>query len=90
VGAARPNPGSRDGKPVISAIAALQQKDRRAVTGKTRCREAWAKTTARYEAAKSTAIWGIPVKTICRELHVSRKVVRKVLRSEATEFHYER
>src|SRR4051794_22213609 len=29
-------------------------------------------------------------KAICRELRVSRKVVRKVLRSEATEFHYER
>jgi hypothetical protein len=27
---------------------------------------------------------------ICRELHVSRKVVRKVLRSGVTEFHYER
>jgi len=31
-----------------------------------------------------------PIKTICRELRVSRKVVRKVLRSEATEFRYER
>ena len=31
-----------------------------------------------------------PIKEICRELHVSRKVVRKVIRSEATEFHYER
>src|ERR1700684_3198368 len=31
-----------------------------------------------------------PIKAICRELRVSRKVVRKVLRSEATEFHYER
>src|SRR5580704_13330449 len=30
------------------------------------------------------------IKAICRELRVSRKVVRKVLRSEATEFHYER
>ena len=30
------------------------------------------------------------IKAICRELGVSRKVVRKVLRSEATEFHYER
>jgi hypothetical protein len=27
-----------------------------------------------------------PIKTICRELKVSRKVVRKVLRSDATEF----
>jgi len=31
-----------------------------------------------------------PIKEICRTLHVSRKVVRKVIRSEATEFHYER
>ena len=31
-----------------------------------------------------------PIKAICRELRVSRRVVRKVLRSEATEFHYER
>src|SRR3954452_3917077 len=30
------------------------------------------------------------IKAICRELHVSRKVVRKVLRSGATEFRYER
>src|SRR3954463_11768425 len=30
------------------------------------------------------------IKATCRELRVSRKVVRKVLRSEATEFHYER
>src|SRR3954453_6488446 len=30
------------------------------------------------------------IKAICRELRVSRKVVRKVVRSEATEFHYER
>ncbi len=31
-----------------------------------------------------------PIKVICRELHVSRKVVRKVIRSGATEFRYER
>ena len=31
-----------------------------------------------------------PIKTICRELGLSRKVVRKVLRSEATEFRYTR
>ena len=31
-----------------------------------------------------------PIKEICRELHVSRKVVRRVIRSEATEFRYER
>src|SRR5271166_6369907 len=30
------------------------------------------------------------IKAICRELRVSRKVVRKVIRSEATEFRYER
>ena len=33
---------------------------------------------------------GKSIKAIGRELHVSRKVVRKVLRSEATEFRYER
>jgi len=33
---------------------------------------------------------GQPIKAICRELGVSRKVVRKVIRSEATEFRYER
>ena len=31
-----------------------------------------------------------PIKTICREFRVSRRVVRKVIRSEATEFRYER
>ena len=31
-----------------------------------------------------------PIKTICREPRVSRKVVRKVIRSQATEFHHER
>jgi transposase len=35
-------------------------------------------------------VQGKTIKAICRELRVSRKVVRKVLRSEATEFHYER
>jgi hypothetical protein len=30
------------------------------------------------------------IKAICRELRVSRKVVRKVLRSDAIEFRYER
>ena len=30
------------------------------------------------------------IKTICRELRLSRKVVRKVIRSRATEFRYER
>jgi hypothetical protein len=33
---------------------------------------------------------GKPIKEICGELHLSRKVVRKVIRSNATEFHYER
>jgi transposase len=31
-----------------------------------------------------------PIKAICREFRLSRRVVRKVIRSEATEFHYER
>ncbi len=31
-----------------------------------------------------------PIKMICRELNLSRKVVRKVIRSEATEFRYSR
>ena len=31
-----------------------------------------------------------PIKTICREFRVSRRVVRKVIRSQATEFRYER
>src|SRR5271154_7014708 len=31
-----------------------------------------------------------PIKAICREFHLSRKVVRKVIRSEATEFRSER
>ena len=35
-------------------------------------------------------VHGKSIKAICRELGVSRKVVRKVLWSEATEFHYER
>ena len=35
-------------------------------------------------------VQGKSIKLICRELRVSRKVVRKVLRSEATEFRYER
>ena len=33
---------------------------------------------------------GKSIKEICRELRISRKVVRKVIRSNATEFHYER
>jgi transposase len=35
-------------------------------------------------------VHGKAIKAICRDLGVSRKVVRKVLRSEATEFRYER
>jgi transposase len=35
-------------------------------------------------------IEGLPIKAICRRLGVSRKVVRKVLRTGATEFRYER
>src|SRR5437667_7561348 len=35
-------------------------------------------------------VHGQPIKAICRELGVSRKVVRKVIRSGATEFCYER
>src|SRR6266699_2231739 len=31
-----------------------------------------------------------PIKAICREFRLSRKVVRVVIRSEATEFRYER
>src|SRR4051812_2658006 len=31
-----------------------------------------------------------PIKVICRELRLSRKVVRKVVRSDATTFRYER
>jgi hypothetical protein len=33
---------------------------------------------------------GKAIKAICRELGLSRKVVRRVIRSGATEFHYER
>lgn len=35
-------------------------------------------------------VQGKQIKAICRELGLSRKVVRKVIRSEATEFRYER
>ena len=31
-----------------------------------------------------------PIKTICRDFRVSRRVVRKIIRSQATEFRYER
>ena len=36
------------------------------------------------------SVEAMSIKLICRELRVSRKVVRKVIRSEATEFRYER
>lgn len=35
-------------------------------------------------------VQGKSIKAICRELNISRKVVRKVLRSDQTEFRYER
>src|ERR1700680_1515387 len=35
-------------------------------------------------------VQGKSIRVICRELRIWRKVVRKVLRSEATEFRYER
>ncbi len=35
-------------------------------------------------------VQGKSIKAICRELGISRKVVRKVLHSEETEFKYER
>ena len=35
-------------------------------------------------------VQGKPIKAICRELRVSRKTVRKVVRSEETAFTYER
>src|SRR5580658_1434787 len=35
-------------------------------------------------------VQGKSIKAICREMQISRKVVRKVVRSEATEFRYER
>jgi len=41
-------------------------------------------------ARRAHFVQGKSIKLICRELRVSRKVVRKVLRSEATEFRYER
>jgi transposase len=46
--------------------------------------ETIAKIRHAYFAQKKT------IKAICRDLHLSRKVVRKVIRSNATELHYER
>ncbi len=40
--------------------------------------------------AKIRRAFFVQGKAICRELGVSRKVVRKVIRSGSTEFHYER
>ena len=54
---------------------------------------AWIGMLVVETVAKIRRAYSVPgkaIKAICRELHVSRKVVRKVLRSEATEFHYER
>ena len=46
--------------------------------------ETIAKIRVAYFSRKMT------IKAICRDLCVSRKVVRKVIRSQATEFHYQR
>ena len=45
-------------------------------------------TIARIRRARF--VRGKSIKAICRELRASQKAVRKVLRSEATEFRYER
>ena len=41
-------------------------------------------------APEGHVIWPSPIKTIYRELGILRKVFRKILRSEATEFRYRR
>ena len=54
---------------------------------------AWARMLVVETIAKIRRAYFVQKKTIkaiCRELGLSRKVVRKVLRSEATEFHYAR
>lgn len=38
----------------------------------------------------AVAVQGKLIKAICRELGISRKAVRKVLRSEETDFRYKR
>jgi hypothetical protein len=43
-----------------------------------------------YEDPPGLFLQKKPIKVICRELRVSQKVVRKVIRSEETEFRYER
>ena len=45
-------------------------------------------TIARVRRAFHVQGW--PLKRICRELHVSRNTVRKILRSDETSFSYER
>jgi transposase len=55
--------------------------------------EAWigmlvVETIAKIRRAYFTL--GKPIREICRELRISRKTVRKVIRSDATEFRYER
>src|SRR5215472_12880607 len=42
------------------------------------------------QSSRAYFLQRMPIKAICREFHLSRKVIRKVIRSEATEFHYER
>ena len=39
---------------------------------------------------RANVVHGPPITAICRDLSFSREVVRKVIRSEATEFPYER
>jgi hypothetical protein len=55
--------------------------------------EAWIKMLVVKVIAKIRRAYftlGKPIKEICRELRIWRKVVRRVIRSNATEFHYER
>ena len=52
--------------------------------------EHWVMHDLRRTAATGMAEIGIAPHAICREFRLSRKVVRKVIRSEATEFRYER
>src|SRR6266436_945906 len=47
-------------------------------------------TSMSFLYSRAFFVQGKSIKLICRELRVSRKVVRKVIRSEATEFRYER
>ena len=46
--------------------------------------------TDRLQIRRAYFAQNMPIKTICREFRVSRRVVRKVIRSQATEFRYER